>query len=160
MNKLIYLISLSFLIIGCKAKQTTIIETDQSKENTELTVDEPRDTTSLLEIITQQPHSSQDTGDAYQVISAMIDNDVLWLEVSYGGGCKEHFFKMYYSNEIQEGKNGHHTATATLWHNGNNDVCRSIVSQKIRFNLEPIKSKDYKELEISIGGQKTIDYRY
>ena len=160
MNKITFFLSISLLIFGCKTKQKVELATINTKDHTEITVDEPRDTTSLLEIFTDQTVTSNDTGDAYQVLSAMIENNILWLEVSYGGGCKEHYFKMFSSNEIQQDEYGNNLVSLILWHNGNNDVCRSIVRQKIRFNLKPLQRSQHKEFEIKLSNQKKLRYSY
>ena len=110
-------------------------------------------------------NNMKDIGDSYSILSSKIIGDQLWLTVSYGGGCKEHQFEMLFNNAYPESENEYGETskfiTLTLKHNGNNDMCRSIVQQNIRFNLKSIQDKGINEMEINVSGMENgIVYKY
>jgi len=163
----IYTAILLFLIVGCKPKQlatestsTTTTETDTLKEDQELTVDEPRKITSLLPIKINESNNMKDIGDSYQIQKAIIEDDQLWLTLTYGGGCEEHQFQMLFNNAYSEGETGK-SIQLTLHHNSNNDRCRSIVTQNLRFDLKSLQTQDTKELAIRLSGwEEQLVYKY
>ena len=162
MNKILIIIALTLVFIGCKTNKNTESVNVSKTDETELTVDEPRYNTSILEIHTDENETIQDTGDAFQILKAVIDQDILSLEVSYGGGCEEHSFIMQLDHTYMN--KGENTSTKTvqliLHHNGNNDRCRSIVRQNLRFNLKPIQNSKYKKLRVLVNNQESLIYKF
>ena len=77
--------------------------------------------------------------DHVKIISASIQNDILVLQVQYGGGCKEHFFKLIISEGIE--KSNPPQTTFFLSHNANGDNCEALISEDLRFNI--IEYKQY-----------------
>jgi hypothetical protein len=161
MKRIIVLFIITSIAIACKPKQEVAksepsITQKSSVNEVELTVDEPRDTTSLLSINSDPTNDMKNTGDPYTIESAKIENEILWLSLSYGGGCEEHEFKMLFNNAYQErldNESGQSSLISlTLQHQGNNDRCRSIVRQNIRFDLKSIKNMGYKNLLINLNG--------
>jgi hypothetical protein len=68
--------------------------------------------------------------------SSSLADDVLTLNIQYGGGCKEHVFALYgYSMFL---KSNPPQAEVYLSHNGNGDMCKALLYQDIRFNLLPL----------------------
>jgi hypothetical protein len=169
MKNIFILAILGISIFSCKPKQTTSSSTEavekKVKGGTELTVDEPRDSTTLLEINTSESNNMKETGDPYSVLSAKIIGHELWLSVSYGGGCKEHQFELLFNQAYPESENEYGETSRyinlTLKHNANNDMCRSIVQQNIRFNLKRIQDNGSHEMEISVSGwEGSLKYEY
>lgn len=161
-NFIALLIIVSF-ILSCKPKQETVkTDSKTESENTatakttemELTVDEPRDSTSILPISVSPMNNMKEIGDPYSILSAKIIDDILWMTVSYGGGCREHEFTMLFNNAYTErfdeetGKSSY--ISLTLKHQGNGDNCRSIVNQNIRFDLKSLKNPGYENLIIRL----------
>ncbi|MFT4754822.1 MAG: hypothetical protein ACI9GM_000124 [Salibacteraceae bacterium] len=158
MKNILFAVIISIITISCHTQKETVktevTVSSSTADQIELTVDEPRDSTSLLIISIDESNNMKDIGDEYTIESAEIKNNQLWLAVSYGGGCEEHEFKMLFNNAYQErldeesGQSG--LISLTLNHHGNDDRCRSIVRQNIRFDLKPIKNPGYKNLIIRI----------
>lgn len=165
MQKTIYFVLLLFVFAGCKTKQSaTNTTTDNSqstpKEDQELTVDEPRKITSLLPIKINESNDMKNIGDPYQVQKAVIEDGQLWLTLTYGGGCREHQFEMLFNNAYSEGEMGKQIRL-TLHHNGNDDRCRSIVTQNLRFDLKSLQTPDTKKLLINLSGwEEQLVYKY
>ncbi len=77
--------------------------------------------------------------DPVRIDSASIINDLLSLKVQYGGGCKEHFFKLIIPKGIE--KSNPPQTTLLLLHDSNGDSCEALISEELRFNL--IQYKEY-----------------
>jgi hypothetical protein len=164
MQKISYIFILLFFIIGCKPKQSTTANTESSpKEEQELTVDEPREITSLLPIQISETNDMKSIGDTYQIKKAVIQDQILWLTLTYGGGCEEHEFQLLFDNAYSESgeESNSKKIRLTLHHNGNDDRCRSIVSQSIRFDLKQLQTPDTQKLDIVLSGwEALLEYQY
>ena len=156
------LLGLIIIIWGCQSKRTISKSASPASTENELTVDEPRDSTSVLDISISEMHNMTNVGDAYTINNAYIEQDILWLEVSYGGGCREHQFELLFNNAYLELESDRGTEIfLNLNHNGNGDVCRSIVRQNLRFNLKLIQDKGYRSIQIKLNQwESPLIYRY
>ena len=70
--------------------------------------------------------------DYYSIDTLFINNNCLNIWVSYGGGCGDADFKLYYSNNIDK---SNQPKTSLLLQLIDNDPCRAIVQQKLFYNL-------------------------
>ena len=75
--------------------------------------------------------------DPFALEGVALDDCLLTVDVNYGGGCKDHEFELFMSPSIF-GES--FPAQANLWlrHNGNGDICRGLVSDKIEFNITAV----------------------
>ncbi len=163
--KNLFLVFFGFSVISCTSKKIIESPSAKSASTIELTVDEPRDSTSILPISIDPMHHMKDLGDPYSILHAYIKNDKLWLEVSYSGGCKEHEFEMLFNNAYQEQKNSEPAVSSlinlSLKHEGNEDACRSIVQQNLRFDLKQIQTEGYPKLVIRLTNwEEKLIYSY
>jgi hypothetical protein len=72
-----------------------------------------------------------------------ILNNKLVINISYSGGCKDHFFKLVASDSWLE---SYPVQTPILLsHDANNDNCEAFLTETLSFNLQPLKER-YKEL--------------
>lgn len=69
--------------------------------------------------------------------SALVRGDSLILNVSYGGGCKEHYFKLFGLEGII--KTNPPQAEIFLSHDSNNDMCEAWITEERQFQLTPLK---------------------
>ena len=86
-------------------------------------------------------------GDGAAINSVTLSGDMLILNVSYGGGCEEHKFKLYVSKGLS--KSNPPQAEMYLSHNANGDLCEAYLTEDIVFNLLPFKksiSRDFKSV--------------
>ena len=72
-----------------------------------------------------------------KILNAFISDSTLTLKVSYSGGCETHGFELIGSNMIQ--KSYPPIRGIMLIHNSNNDDCRELVEQELRFNVSEFK---------------------
>ena len=68
--------------------------------------------------------------------SFSVVGDVLEVFVSYGGGCGEADFEMYYTQRVM---NSMPPQTVIYLGFTDSDPCRSIVTKKLTFSLEPFR---------------------
>ena len=76
--------------------------------------------------------------DAFQLGSAAVDGDVLAIEVSYAGGCRNHEFMLLAARSFQVLSGSVQLAIALI-HDANEDPCEAYLTEQIRFDLDPIK---------------------
>ena len=75
--------------------------------------------------------------DPLTSLDAQVDGDCLRLKVGYSGGCKEHFFDLYWSGDWDKTKPP--VAHLYLAHNGNGDACEAIKTEKLGFALNQVR---------------------
>tara|TARA_R110002050_G_scaffold220557_1_gene356397 strand:- start:5408 stop:5905 length:498 start_codon:yes stop_codon:yes gene_type:complete len=165
MKKIIFSFIVLFAVVSCKSKKTATIATTEPVEELELTETHPRDSSELLEINVSESNDMRNRGDSYNILAANIIKDELWIDVSYGGGCKEHQFDLMFNNAYieKESKTGEifPRIQLTLKHHANGDACRSIVREKIRFNLKGVQDKGLHEFQILlVGWEQILIYNY
>lgn len=72
--------------------------------------------------------------DPISIDSLKLNDECLDVYVTYGGGCGEVKFNMYYTNMVQ---NSFPPQTALYLSFEDNDPCRAIETRKLSFLLEP-----------------------
>jgi hypothetical protein len=75
--------------------------------------------------------------DPLEIASAKVMGNTLVLEVSYGGGCKQHEFRLYGSKGFLES----YPVQAMIWlsHDADGDMCEALIREQLMFNLTPLK---------------------
>ena len=91
--------------------------------------------------------------DAYVVnTQPVITEDVLTLNVSYGGGCKAHDFTLVTSGVFQG--TDPVELQAVIAHNANTDSCEAYLTETYHFDVSPLKAhyqKIYQTQEGALG---------
>lgn len=102
--------------------------------NKKIVVNEKQETTLCDEMILLSKPIDSLRMDHYTIDSLRIKDQCLEMVVSYGGGCGDAMFELYYTNHIMESM----PPQAILYLSfTDNDPCRSIVTKKLKFNLSP-----------------------
>ncbi len=97
-------------------------------------------------------------GSEYVIDSAKINNDILSLFVNYAGGCKTHTFELYSNAEYA--KSLPLQTWVCLKHTGNDDACRQLISEELKFNISQLQHKGQNTVVINIGNKQKIAYSY
>jgi hypothetical protein len=79
--------------------------------------------------------------DPVTITGVTIVNNLLSMEVNYGGGCAAHEFKLYANDNLT--KSIPPEVTLELSHNASGDDCKALISETITFNLLPFKKVHY-----------------
>ena len=143
------IIVLLFIIIGFYAchkgtrkSTTTEGSTSESKNIGNVVVD------SKVDIL--------NTGSPYKVDSLTISGDVLSVFVNYSGGCQEHSFELLSSG--MHLKSLPPQIVVCLRHTNNDDTCRKLILQELKFNISALKYKG-SDNTIVVIGDKQISYK-
>ncbi len=87
----------------------------------------------ICESMTYNTQSVVDiSSDYYSVDTLFINNNCLNIWVSYGGGCGDANFTMYYTDVID---NLEQPSTSLRLQLFDDDDCRAVVQQKLYYNL-------------------------
>jgi hypothetical protein len=76
--------------------------------------------------------------DPYQLDSLTISDGCLTAYVTYGGGCGDVDFKLYYTEVVTLSLPPQTALTLAC---EDDDPCRALVSEKITFDLEPFEKE-------------------
>jgi hypothetical protein len=96
----------------------------------------------------------------FQLISTQCSGDTLILEVQYGGGCETHDWKLstnrLWLKSMPPKMNLH------LEHDSHNDMCRALITEKLYFNLSPLKYPSQKQANFIVNNDhtKVVEYKY
>lgn len=111
------------------------------------------------DIVVEPTENLQRFGDRISIGYIEVLGDYLAVDVSYSGGCEEH--------QIDLVTNGKFTATyppeieLAIKHNANQDYCRSMVDEKLYFNLESIRYSGTTRILMRLNNNNRIyEYNY
>lgn len=95
------------------------------------------------------------------ITAATLDGNILSLEVEYSGGCKDHTYELIGSAAIMKSLPA--KRAIKLIHNSNDDTCRELISETIKFNIRALSVTETKGSEIVLlldGYKQSISYVY
>lgn len=81
--------------------------------------------------------------DAFFLNTTQREGDILYIEVSYSGGCEMHQFNViwdgviYYSEPPQ--------AYIVLTHSANNDACEAFIEETLTIDLKQVFGENYSD---------------
>ena len=79
--------------------------------------------------------------DEYGVNEIEVIEDQLFINVTYGGGCENHDFKMILHDESQIDESGEQIHILSLSHDANKDVCFALILEhELCFNISNIEN--------------------
>jgi hypothetical protein len=76
--------------------------------------------------------------DPVTILGATVTEDLLSVDVRYGGGCAEHAFSLHHSGIFRESYPVH--TDMTLAHDAGGDACRALIQRTLEFDLTPVKT--------------------
>ena len=79
--------------------------------------------------------------DEFGVNEIELIEDELLINVTYGGGCENHDFKMILNDELPIDGGGQQIQILSLSHDANNDVCYALILEhELCFNISSIEN--------------------
>lgn len=68
-----------------------------------------------------------------------VDDDTLYVSVSYGGGCADHTFSLFWDGTFEADRNTY--ASFDLFHEieGGQDSCEAAISPTLKFDISPLR---------------------
>lgn len=122
---------LAIMALACGNKSTvTTAEENAVNEKSDVEIPE----VPAIEIVENLP---KDSGDAYTIRETMVYGSRLSIVLTYGGGCKDHEFQLFTTGAIM--KSMPPQMQILLFHDGNDDMCRALVTDTVSFDLKPVK---------------------
>ena len=89
----------------------------------------------VLQVVDKFPASAP--SDLFDIESAKVVGDILQLELSYGGGCKDHVFTAFWAPVFLEEEPP--STEILITHDARNDSCEAWISQKLAIDLMPLR---------------------
>ncbi|MEN9639145.1 MAG: hypothetical protein RLZZ262_1013 [Bacteroidota bacterium] len=118
--------SLALMLCHCKSKKEAAVPTTNT-EKREVIKGDPKRTLDI-----DNSYVWPGSTDPFKVLSAQIsDQDSLIVEVEYGGGCKDHEFRLVTNGNLKKSMPAQ--GTLYLEHESNDDMCRALIRQKLAF---------------------------
>jgi hypothetical protein len=143
-------ILMSLLMLNCKSRKQTA-DKEKNKSNQAVSA-----------ITVHESYSYPKDAAPFEITKASIKGDILTLDVSYSGGCKDHSFSLHGTKMYM--KSMPPKLGIFLEHEANGDSCRELKTEQLNFNISEIKypgtEKDY-TIIISINNYEgEIEYKY
>lgn len=96
--------------------------------------------------------------DPFRILSAEVTTaDSLVLEVEYGGGCKEHVFKLITNGMLK--KSMPPQCTLYIEHESNDDMCRAMLRQKLSFYIGNL-AKNGETIVVQLNGFDSVSPQF
>lgn len=142
---IIYLSLLGFLLFGCAGIKKTV-------ENSETASDiKP-------EYVVKVESFNENISKDFRIIESIIHEDILEIQVSYSGGCAEHDFTMYSTQQYQ--KSLPPKLPMFLVHDNGGDACRASKTETLLFDIKELRYEGQKAVQLIINKEHTVDYNY
>lgn len=116
-----------------------VLSLDKPTMNNKIKDDNPNSDVSTPTdlIIVDENYYQEAPRDPNTINSVELEEDILKLSVSYGGGCKEHEFALIITNNFMESNPVQ--INVLLSHNANDDLCEAYLTEELLFDLTPLK---------------------
>ncbi len=104
---------------------------------------------------------TKETSDPVTIENVTIDGNIMTLDVSYSGGCQEHWFDLIGSFAVM--KSLPPKRSVKLIHNAKDDRCRKMISESISFDISELAMQQKPDSEIVLlidGYKEPITYKY
>lgn len=115
----------------------------------------------VFENINTNRLNSINTGDSFKINSANRINDILEVNISYGGGCKQHSFEIIWDGIVYTDPPCF--MNLLIIHDAKSDTCEALMTETLSINLkELIGDNTYKDscaynIFTSYNSTKTAD---
>ncbi len=124
--KLTILVTLIFSQIGCSDKDnqnTTIVEEPKVSVNK-----------SLEAYQAIKSNTSDITNDPYELKDISYEDGIIKITVSYGGGCKPHYFTVTWDEAVKYSYPP--IIDLIITHNANGDLCEAYITETLEIDTE------------------------
>lgn len=124
------------LFFSCKTKKNASTEMNNSNSEIE-------------SVLLQKELNISELNSNYKIDSIALDNDILSVFVNYSGGCQKHKFELLFNGMYA--KSLPPQTTLYLNHISNDDLCKKLIFQEVRFNIASILNEKYTEIYVTVG---------
>lgn len=142
-----------FIVLISACHKKTLVRSSK-KNNT--TVSAVNDVSKIKDVIIDPLTNMNDTGASYIIDSVKVNNDIISIFVNYSGGCQTHSFDLHSNGAY--GKSLPPQVSVCLKHISNNDGCRQLISEELKFNIAKLKYQGQKTVIIQVGNKQRVYY--
>lgn len=161
MKNAMYILLLATTIVaaGCKKKKEIAAMQDVKMEEKKEIAEAPKNLT-VNPLVVDRNYTPAEKNDPFNILESKIEGDSLIMTVQYGGGCENHAFSLFSNNMYM--KSLPMQLNLALEHQGNNDMCRALLTHRIAFDIKACRPPSGNQLRISINGdrEKMLDYKF
>jgi hypothetical protein len=94
--------------------------------------------------------------DNFSMKKAVVEGGVLKIDVSYGGGYKDHEFTLYWNGIVKKSYPG--KTTVVLKHDANNDGAEALITRTLKFDLAEMNKPMIITVINDHGDKHTVQY--
>jgi hypothetical protein len=152
MRKIIFGSLILMSMYGCKTKQPIVKEEDGLGQMQEML------TGNDGFITVDKAYVGPAKGDAFTILDMSVAGDSLHVAVQYSGGCKPHAFQMISNGNLL--KSLPPQLPLYLEHTANADNCRALLTEKLAFDLKPLRTQSGKKMKVFVNDDKTKMVEY
>ncbi len=128
---------LIFLVFGIITVISGVAFLQLKRRNWGTKPDSATNQSSVASIIVGDAYKQQ-KNDSYQIENVSIDGNILKINVSYGGGCGEHTFSLFWDKMVAKSLPGQ--STLYLIHNAHEERCEAFLHNSLKFDLSTLSS--------------------
>ena len=130
-NNILLSIIVIMLSLSCNNDHNDINNFDSSRNETKVVLKLNKN---KFDTIDSYRKINIQTGDAFDINHVKMDEDVLKINVSYGGGCSHHDFEILWDGIIYT--DDPCFINLLVIHSGNADPCEAYITETIEVNLK------------------------
>lgn len=127
--KYFLLLSLSITLLACGTGKDVVEETNPTEQPAD-----PQDGKPQKNAMVESSIGEFEESDPLEIDSLYVEGNKLFMFVHYGGGCREHQFKMIGSPVVM--KTLPPKRVVQLVHDNEDDACKSIVNRVLEVDLK------------------------
>lgn len=87
------------------------------------------------------------------ISSAIIKGNFLYVDITYGGGCKPHLFELYSSGKAENG-----IIQVYLTDHVTDDLCKKLIKESLTFEIRALRQADQEDIRIKINNNQPISW--
>lgn len=131
MRTIITILLLSIIILSACEKENI----SETAKNIKLTIDASHYFAAI---------ETESYGDPFEIDNVLKEENMLYIDTKYGGGCKEHSFELIWGGDFI--KTNPPSIGIVLVHGANNDMCQAYLSDKLKIDLKELMGIEYTSL--------------
>lgn len=150
--KNILFICLTLFVFACKSTKK-VNEVDQTSTDTNQATELVRISSSIGQL--------DQISDPITISDVRLVGNKLFVDVTYGGGCKDHEFQLIGAPSLS--KSLPPIRSIQLMHQANGDACKMLLTQTLEIDLKNLAYQQEKGSVIFLnlnGWKNTIEYTY
>lgn len=142
--KTLLFLSTIVLVMSCRSKKNATVDTS--------IVSNPIEVNTIKPAILGNTNATE--SNAVLIEDVVLKGNVIYISISYSGGCEDHFFDLMGNQNIS--KSLPPLRSVKLIHTGKTDSCRELITKTLEFDISNLayKKETGSEIVLNIEGWK------